>query len=201
MADNVSITGGSGIAIAADDVSSVYYQKIKLDVGGDGLTVPVTSTVAAVPVSNSDNVITVTPTLDTNPYAANDLLFDSTEVASAVRANGWCATLDSVTIIDKDDQGVAFTLVFANAATDFGTLNSAPDADDTEAATVIGTVPVALTDYLDIGGAQIACIRNIGLKLKAGAATTSLYVAGINGGGAPTFTASGLVIQLGFTRN
>ncbi len=34
MADNVAITAGTGTAIAADDVSSVYYQKIKLDVGG-----------------------------------------------------------------------------------------------------------------------------------------------------------------------
>ena len=35
MADNVAITAGTGTAIAADDVSSVFYQKIKLDVGGD----------------------------------------------------------------------------------------------------------------------------------------------------------------------
>ena len=35
MADNVAITAGSGTNIAADDVSSVFYQKVKLDVGGD----------------------------------------------------------------------------------------------------------------------------------------------------------------------
>lgn len=37
MADNVLITAGSGTSIAADDVSSVYYQKIKLDVGAEDL--------------------------------------------------------------------------------------------------------------------------------------------------------------------
>ncbi len=40
MADNVAITAGSGTAIAADDVSGVFYQKVKLDGGGDGLSVP-----------------------------------------------------------------------------------------------------------------------------------------------------------------
>lgn len=41
MADNVSITAGSGTVIAADDVTSVFYQRVKLDIGGDGATVPV----------------------------------------------------------------------------------------------------------------------------------------------------------------
>lgn len=43
MADNVAITAGTGTAIAADDVSSVFYQKVKLDYGADGATAPVTA--------------------------------------------------------------------------------------------------------------------------------------------------------------
>lgn len=43
MADNVAITAGSGTNIAADDVSSVYYQRVKLDYGADGATAPVTA--------------------------------------------------------------------------------------------------------------------------------------------------------------
>jgi len=152
-------------------------------------------------VGTSDLVVTVTPTLDTSAYASGDLLFDATEVANAVRANGYCCVLQSATIIDKADQKVPFTLLFANAATDFGTLNSAPDPDDTEAATVIGWVPVATADYIDLGAASVACIRNIGLTLKAGAATTSLYIAAMNGTGTPTFGASDLVLMLGFLRS
>lgn len=152
-------------------------------------------------VGASDIVVTVTPTLDTNAYGSGDLLFDSTEVANAVRVNGTCAVLQSVTIIDKADQGVAFTLLIADTNTDWGTLNSAPDADDTEVATMIGWVPIATGDYVDLGGAKVACVRNIGLTLKAGAATTSLYVAGLNGSGTPTFGASDLVIKLGFLRS
>ena len=151
-------------------------------------------------IGTSDIVVAVTPTCDTNAYASGDLLFDSTEVAAAVRVNGYTSILTSVTITDKADQGVAFTLILANAATDFGTLNSAPDADDAECATIIGFIPVATSDYIDMGAAKVACIKNIGLLCKAGAATTSLYVAGVNGAGTPTYGASDLVIQLGFLR-
>ena len=40
MADNVAVTAGVGTAIAADDVGSVFFQKIKLDLGTDGASAP-----------------------------------------------------------------------------------------------------------------------------------------------------------------
>lgn len=66
---------------------------------------------------------------------------------------------------------------------------------------MIGWVPVATTDYVDLGGAAVACVRNVGLLCQAGGSTTSLYVAGVNGTGTPTYGASDLVIQLGFMRS
>jgi len=41
MADNVLINAGTGVSIACDDVSSVYYQRVKLDFGADGAADPV----------------------------------------------------------------------------------------------------------------------------------------------------------------
>lgn len=38
MADNVAITAGSGTNIAADDISSVWYQRVKLVSGDDGIS-------------------------------------------------------------------------------------------------------------------------------------------------------------------
>jgi hypothetical protein len=40
MADNVAITPGSGATVATDDVGGVQYQRVKLDLGGDGLSSP-----------------------------------------------------------------------------------------------------------------------------------------------------------------
>lgn len=179
--------------LRADDVA------ITLD--GETVTVAASENLIGL-VGASDIVVTVTPTVDTSAYSSGDLLFDSAEVANAVRANGGTCILQSVTIEDKADQGVAFTLVIANAATDFGTANSAPDPDDTESGTVIGWVPIATSDYIDLGANKVACVRNLGLLLKAGASTTSLYIAGVNGTGTPTYGAAGdLVIQLGFLRS
>lgn len=48
MGDNVQVTPGIGVTIATDDVGGVQYQRMKLDFGGDGLTVPVITAVDAV---------------------------------------------------------------------------------------------------------------------------------------------------------
>lgn len=47
MADNVDITPGTGKTVATDDVGGIQYQRIKLDAGGDGATVPVLAGVGA----------------------------------------------------------------------------------------------------------------------------------------------------------
>jgi hypothetical protein len=41
MADNVAVTPGAGASIATDDVGGVQFQKVKLDLGGDGVSSPV----------------------------------------------------------------------------------------------------------------------------------------------------------------
>ena len=40
MVDNVSITTGSDATISTDDVAGVQYQRVKIDLGGDGLASP-----------------------------------------------------------------------------------------------------------------------------------------------------------------
>ena len=39
MADNVAITAGTGTSIAADDISGVLHQRVKLSIGDDGAAV------------------------------------------------------------------------------------------------------------------------------------------------------------------
>jgi hypothetical protein len=40
MSDNVPVTPGAGATIATDDVAGVQYQRVKIDLGGDGSTSP-----------------------------------------------------------------------------------------------------------------------------------------------------------------
>lgn len=60
MADNVNINASSGTAnIATDDVGGVQFQNVKIDVGGNGLSVPLSSS-NPLPVSVTSANTTVT---------------------------------------------------------------------------------------------------------------------------------------------
>jgi len=48
MADNVPITAGAGTSIAADDISSVFYQRVKFSLGADGVAVDAVAGAGAV---------------------------------------------------------------------------------------------------------------------------------------------------------
>lgn len=199
MADNVAITAGTGTSIAADDVSSVFYQKVKLDVGGDGATLPVSATANAIPVKALDDVITIDATVDTNALAEGDVAFATQEVAGFSTAADITSILQSVVVQDPDDQGIGIDLIFFNANTSLGTENSAPDIDDTELLTVIGRVQVGAGSFYDLGANRVACVYGIGLPMKAGTGG-SIWMAGI-ARGAPTYAGGHLYIKLGILRN
>jgi hypothetical protein len=146
------------------------------------------------------DIITVTPTLDTSAYASGDLVADPVEIANAARSLGGRVRLDSIVVLDGDDQGVALNFVFTQVSTTFGTLNSAPNISDANLATVQGHVAFATTDYVDAGGAKIGTRSSLGLMMECPTGSASLYMAIVNGAGTPTFTAAGMSVKLGFTR-
>ena len=45
MADNVGYTPGTGATIAADDISSVLYQRVKISEGADGSATDVSAAI------------------------------------------------------------------------------------------------------------------------------------------------------------
>lgn len=152
-------------------------------------------------VSNPVTLLTVTPTMDTVAYASGDNLFMSTTCTNAFRISDGLAILDSVTLIDKDDQGVAFDLYFWDANVNMGTINTAPGISDADAANCLAIVPIATADWKDLGGVRVANIKNIWATIKAATGTRNMFMSAINGSGTPTFTASGLVIRLGILPN
>lgn len=92
MADNVQITAGSGTSIATDDVGGIQFQKVKLDLGGDGATVPATGDgtngldVDVTRVQGSVTVVQATPT---------NLKVDASGVAVPVTDNSSSLTVDA----------------------------------------------------------------------------------------------------------
>lgn len=145
------------------------------------------------------DLIAVTPVLDTAIYAAGDTLFDRTVIANAVRANGERALLQAVTLIDKDDLGVAMDLFLIEANVAFGTVNAAPSISDTNAEAVHHIASVAASDWIDLGGVRVATPTIKPVLAKAGAGSRDLYIAAITRG-TPTHTASGLVVKVGLVQ-
>lgn len=60
MADNTTITPGSGATIAADDISSVLYQRNKIALGADGVNDGDVSDSNPMPIKQGDDNLTVT---------------------------------------------------------------------------------------------------------------------------------------------
>lgn len=80
MADNIAVTPGTGETIAFDDVSGVKYQRVKLDVGGDGASSPVES-IAKETGGNLDTIAGDTTSIDNKlPALGQALAADSIPV-------------------------------------------------------------------------------------------------------------------------
>jgi hypothetical protein len=144
------------------------------------------------------HVAEVTLTLDTSAYTANDVLAATQEITNAFSAPGAKAILQTLTVLDQDDQAAAamdFYFMSENVA--LGTENAAVSIADADAAKVQGVVPIATGDWKDLINSKLACIKNIGLVLTPTASSRSLWIAATTAG-TPTQTAAGITLRLGF---
>lgn len=158
MADNVSITAGSGTNIAADDISSVLYQRVKLTVGGDGTN---TGDLAGRQVSGATDVaaytdprpyrsvFSITPAISTSPaYTSGDCLGSVNTVTNAARFSGGGGVITSVTVLDKTQaQRAAFDILLFNSSVTATTDNAAFALDDADMAKCVGIISVLTGDY------------------------------------------------------
>lgn len=146
--------------------------------------------------------IDVTLSLDTSAYASGDVLADTQVVTNAMRVNDGMGVLQSVTVIDQDDQKAAFYIYLLSANVSMGTENSAPSISDSDAVSILGTpVAIGVSDYYDLGGVSVAGRDGLGKVVKPASGTRNLYVAVVNGTGTPTYTASGVKLRLGFLQD
>jgi len=138
--------------------------------------------------------------LDTLAYAAGDVLADTQELTACLRENGGTATLDSLTLLDKDAQGIALDLLILKTNVSIGAENAAVSVSDANADEILGVIEIAAGDYVDLVNSQIANKNNINMTLKGASGADDLYVAAITRG-APTHTASGITLKLGLIRD
>lgn len=149
-------------------------------------------------VETAIQYIDVTLSLHTNAGEALDLLADAQIVAACTRANDVEALLQSVVVIDEDDNKAAIRLIFLSASTSLGTEGAAIAMTDAMLREVLGVVDIATGDYFDFGGGSIVSKNNVGIVCKPATGTDDIYVAAQLTTGTPTYTASGIRLRLGF---
>ena len=128
------------------------------------------------------DLIDVTLTTDAEAHADNDVIAQSIEIANAVSVTGGSAIIQSIMILDEDDEAPAIDLVFQTdntaLASDEGEVVNISDAN---ARDILGFVNVS--NYTDLVGCQVATKANVGLVVKAASDTKSIYVHAINRSG------------------
>jgi hypothetical protein len=179
--------------------------------GVDGATVPrvTLATNVGLPaglafigkVGGSTVVKDLTMSTDTSAYASGDVIADTQQLDAAFRVADGTGVLQSLVIIDQDDQKAAFTVFLHSTSSSLGTENSAPNISDANALGILGKVEVAVADYKDLGGVSVAFPTFQAIPLMAASGTDDLYVSILNGSGTPTYTASGIKLRLGILQD
>jgi hypothetical protein len=150
------------------------------------------------PVVTASTVIDLVLTLDTSAYSNGDVLAAAQELVSAVRATGGTGVIQSIAVIDLDDQAQALDIVISDSTITLGTENAAVSISDADAAKILGIVEVVAGDYVDLANSRLATKDNLGIVVMPD--TTSLYISAISRG-TGTYTASGIRLRFGILQD
>ena len=144
------------------------------------------------------DIIEITPGTTTNACSDGEIIWDNEKLENLTATKGGSCVLQSIGLLDDDDNGGAIDLVFLNATGSLGTEGSAISVDDDSSAvpgTILGIVQIS--NYFDGVAWKYGHKENIGLVLKSAANSRDIYVAAINrSGGALTYTAAGLLLKV-----
>jgi hypothetical protein len=142
------------------------------------------------------NTISQTPTITAGAYSAGDAVGGKLTFTGCPESG----FIETVTIVDKDEEGAALNLVLFKQ--DFTAVNdnAAFDVTAGEEDDVIGVVTIAAADFIDVGGCKIATISELsmGYKLTETSATKRGRIYGqLMTTGTPTYTTtSDLVVNI-----
>jgi len=207
MADNLTTQTsaissiGGGTSVATDDVSNVHYQVIKLADGTAESSTRIPGGSTGLHITTFSVVRQLTLSLSGGAaYADGDVLADFQALGSAVRQNNGTGIMQSVNILDIDDQGQALDIILASSPITLGTENEAVSISDTDASKILAGIEVATADYIDLVNSQFATKSNLGIGIQPDDGGTSIYIAAISRG-TGTYTASGITLRFGILQD
>jgi hypothetical protein len=154
MADNVAITAGAGTSIAADDISSVWFQRMKLALGQDGTHTAdaagrdTGSGVGALYVDPRPKILQLqlTPVVSSGvAYSSGDCMGPITTLSSVGRISGGAARLHKITVANKVVTPLSLDFMFFDRAVTTAADNAAYTISDADAVFFQGHVNIPVT--------------------------------------------------------
>ena len=149
-------------------------------------------------------VFSIVPTTTTAECVAGDVVFQADELANFMSEKGGTAIIQSIVILDVDDEGPALDIVFM----DTDGLLDATTAGGTAIDAADGVIPnailgiVSVSNYFDGLAWKVGQKDNIGLVLKSVSTTRSIWISALNRGGTTTWTdAADLKLKIGYIRD
>ena len=147
-------------------------------------------------------VFTITPDTHTEEAAVNESVFQADELANFMSEIGGTAIIQSIVLLDDDDNGQPLDIVFMGTsglldASDDATVISAGDGLVPDA--IIGVVQIS--NYFDGVLWQVGQKDNIGLVIASRSNTRSIWISAINRGATSTWTAAGLRLKIGYIQD
>ena len=140
--------------------------------------------------------LTLTFSASTDAHTTGDVIAAPELLNNFARENGRGVLIQSVTLIDESDTGIALDLVFLDASGSIGAESAAFAPTDAVAATILGIIPVLAADYKDATTSKIATTTNIGLLMHPLITATSVWV-GLVARGSITPAADDITIKIG----
>lgn len=122
MADNISITPGSGDTIAGDEISAVKYQRIKLTLGADGVNdgdvatgnpMPITGSISGITGSIAVHILSTAGTLQVQNLTTGTVAISAKDGTIAVYfppGNSTLGTVNTVTRVSNLIDGTLTTV-------------------------------------------------------------------------------------------
>ena len=153
MADNLGYTAGSGTTIAADDISSVFYQRVKLSIGADGTAVDA-SAAAPVPVYGVGVSASATFTPAASSHTANDVVGGAQTFALGALSGSVFMITDAELLINSSTaQATAWRLYLYNVTPPSATADDgAWDLPSGDQASFLGYIDLGTA--IDLGSTQ-----------------------------------------------
>ena len=184
MADNVDVTPGTGASIATDDVAGVQFQKVKVDVGGDGASSPLVrgaqTAANSLPVTlaTNDAAVALLTTIDADTSGLFGTVSGSelqVDIVTSALPTGAATSAKQDTIIGHVD-GIEGLLTTIDA--DTGTVAGAVSGTEMQV-DVVAALPAGNNNIGDVDVASSALPT--GASTAANQSTIIGHVDGIEG--------------------